>query len=713
MPTLPEPTITFPTGSRIDLENVYGRIPGLPVDTEEFKAQAVSVLEKLHTDMVPLLSQVRQTINRSIIEAVAEINLELDSEQTLIQRRYSEHTERYEFSPEDRDRHWELGYEKSQNDDLVRKISENSNKQEADTHTTTEQYFSPGYISHKVKELDAATTPEIRQEVVDSLIPTVFYLTGIEHAYATGKLIKKHPALFQAIEEGMEPLLQRLRDHKSHLSAICGNEELANHLIAFYPSDADCKNQQAYKAAFEKKIVDSIALCRLGKEASPVHDQDMVAHVDSQSEFLQKEQNYKALFLRTLSRMLAEQGYDVSAEQLFAKHGEGEVAVFGSQSLLYVNDFAAGEVYQIGQNESTTQYQFYFNFTERQFNDETVTGPVFALDMKAIEQLRSHNVPNAMIEQWSRNFLKMGGMAEHDYVHQATIQYLQQTPAVFIDQVEDEQSLKVLLGGGQAPQSMTGIHLEDHALTLHAQIVKRLFDETPLRKTRVLEWAGDAYNQMHEMQTQALAACKTEEERHNVNEAITYFAEIYSHRLFRVISPEDPALKQPQHIKTSEGPVSKSVADTMDSLRLVTPEHLLEEISPKDGLERLTLHCEDWLGKTYKKIHKNDSFPMVILKESSFETQKKLSEQIAEGNTELVGQSINAERIANLNALQVVKELNYGAAMSTADPQGFLAEAAALAASMREALALRDLGHASEASQIEAQLRKPRNIPAK
>lgn len=187
------------------------------------------------------------------------------------------------------------------------------------------------------------------------------------------------------------------------------------------------------------------------------------------------------------------------------------------------------------------------------------------------------------------------------------------------------------------------------------------------------------------MQQQALAHCTSGAERRGVNEAITYFAEITSHRLFRSISPGDHALRE----ATIHG--GMSVADAMNGLTLVTPDRLLTHgHAPADGLERLELHCSDWLGSTYREIHKPS-------------TTYPLSPNAEWSNT--------VDEVGPLKAMSQIDERT-AEFMPDRKRDIYLKESKKRANTMRTAAALRAEGEGWRASLLEAEVREKNISPS-
>jgi len=413
---------------------------------------------------------------------------------------------------------------------------------------------------------------------------------------------------------------------------------------------------------------------------------DVVWHVGSVSALLAAEKQYKAIPLRALNRMLIEpsetapQGHNITAEMLLEKTGESPL--FVSQSLVCVRDFSGSlEAFannRIGENESTTSYQFDFNFLSKPLEGEIAAISIFVFDARAVEFLKTQGIGNDRMETWGESFLKMTFPAEHDHFHQLTVSHFDRSRTKFPDDVDlSEENQKAII----PPKA--GSYLEDHALISQAQKIARVFEENPRRKTYMLQCAADAYMQLADMQD---AACvgKSEEEKQAIYEAVTYFSEITAHRLFRAISPEDIDLHRPLRV----GEHILSVADAMDRLTLITSERLRErDPDAKTGLETLTLHCSDWLGDLYKQIHKVHTVDVVRPRRES--EPDDVAMIFTQG-----GLSVVIERIPALDVVGLLAD----AAAEFHDPahsKGFLAEAKARADALRVIHELKESGLAS------------------
>lgn len=360
-------------------------------------------------------------------------------------------------------------------------------------------------------------------------------------------------------------------------------------------------------------------------------------------EVIANEKEYKALFLNALTRMLKARGETLDAGTLFsqlAHHPANYLHLDGSQPLLLMRDFTIEQKQPserwIGRSETTTHYGFCFDFIHKKLGDKEFHEPLYEMDSRAWELLEKHGVSSEAKRRYCEQFMRMADMSGHDYIHQLVDRLAPYAHDVFPEEFHNPRVDKPI---------PCRIYLEQHALTLHAQICAELFHE-PIkgerRKAAVLRWANETIDQIADMQNTALAHAATPEARKAVGEAITYLTEIYAHRLFRVVSPADPDLRKPYEQKN--GGAAISLSDRLDKLALQTPRrlcvpnyaptihghgmslgnmykdcltslkkghHRLRQAldsnygQPADGLDRITRHSEDWLGDTYTKIHEN------------------------------------------------------------------------------------------------------------
>lgn len=366
--------------------------------------------------------------------------------------------------------------------------------------------------------------------------------------------------------------------------------------------------------------------------------QDLGAVDADERHFMQQEQKHKNLFLGTLDKMLTENGYAASANKLFTEGVVGsESFTAGSRPVVVQINYTPDIVRDMrgdGANESTTKFKMYPSGSiipeanERGAFVTNLTQPVLGLDAEAVATLNKAGVDNEKIAQWGKNYLRIATMVDHDYLHVMINprQRAAQREAAAARFIPDYQNLekskknpafRLAVSGDieQFPEipkayQPTG-HLEDFTLSLQAKILNRLFEESPKRKEVVLGRAAESYVQLAEMQKIALANTRGNAAKANVNEAITYLAEIESHRLFRAFPPDDPSLKEKVLVQTTSGVKQMSVTEAMDGIKLISPEHLRSGLSGKSNLAKLTAHAQSVFGDMYHAIHKIDKFPMV------------------------------------------------------------------------------------------------------
>lgn len=329
--------------------------------------------------------------------------------------------------------------------------------------------------------------------------------------------------------------------------------------------------------------------------------------------FLQEEQRYNALFLRALSRMLARNGYDMNAERAFVNPKElpiqfssqSHLILIDEQKIIQENEYSP----RIGPNESTTRYYSVYGLIDKDFSvaSGTVRCSLHAWDARAVRLLQNKGVSTEVLTSLGKDFLRLADMADHGYLHQLLLTQSSRLNIEFIRRnLGDYDAINQ-----KRENKTTGDTLEDHALTMHAQILHHLFEESPARKAHLLTYAANAYIHLHEMQQTARANCHNEREKGEVDEAITYFAEIIAHRLFRCISPIDPDL-------TTLTAAGLSVQEAMSQV-------MLAPATSEQGLKALERRCSSVLHNTYRAIHEPafgalDSFPLRVYSEDVVET---------------------------------------------------------------------------------------------
>jgi hypothetical protein len=365
--------------------------------------------------------------------------------------------------------------------------------------------------------------------------------------------------------------------------------------------------------------------------------QDLGAVDADSQQFMQQEHKHKNLFLRTLDKMLTENGYTASASKLFTEGVVGnESFTAGSRPVVVQINYTPQIVAAMsgeGANESTTRFKMYPSGSiipeanERGKFVTNLTQPVLGLDAEAVATLNKFGVDNGQITQWSKNYLRIATMVDHDYLHvlinprQIAAQKEAAATKFIVEQDLEKGSKNPALRLASSSDiaefpeipkahQPTG-HLEDFTLSLQSKILKRLFEELPKRKEAVLARVAESYVQLAEMQKMALFNAKGEVAKAHANEAITYLAEIESHRLFRAFSPDDMSLKHRVSVQTTSGIKQMSVAEAMDGVKLISPEHLRANLSGKSVLEKLAAHAESGFGDMYQAIHKIDKLPMV------------------------------------------------------------------------------------------------------
>ena len=498
------------------------------------------------------------------------------------------------------------------------------------------------------------------------------------------------------------PLKSRLMEYQQALLKLCGEEKnFAGCLTAFETQGNGAKKQtylEEFSAYFDKTLSE-LEKKYASRSYFEVNDKLLVDGKTAQElresgfqkNILQKIKNeetrFNALYLRTLSRMLAEEGYDASAEQLY--RNETSLARFyGSQHILLTKDFTAAkntEVLKdsrIGPNESITQYEFEYGLTQNFVDKVLVRAPRLVLDVKAVNLLRAFGIGEDEIKQYGENLIKMANLAGHDYLHQMVLPYT-------------DPDLEISKGFIHNKSAHTGNHLEDHALALHSQILERLFKEEPKRKTLVIGYALETFEQLHEMQEHAWKKCKDDSDKKKVDEVITYLAEVYCHRFFRVISPKDSALR-PSHIEGSRIVRPKdSVEVAADRLTLIHSKNKKNAYAG-DNLELLDVYTSRWLGSVYTATKRLNNFPA-----------RTFAQSLPSGGWNLA-KSRPVETELPVTALEFMDRLNKDVAASKKKPKDYLKDAKKFADNTRESMRLRKevFTLESEGKDLEAQAKK-------
>lgn len=283
-------------------------------------------------------------------------------------------------------------------------------------------------------------------------------------------------------------------------------------------------------------------------------------------EIQQSEIQYKKLFFDALGVIAARERQNVMPELLMdqesAKKSQN-IPFAGSQSILARNDFEELPVaslenagLSIGGSETSNGYNFVFGFVGDNLEsniiskDTNFTQPIFMVDDKALAAMEKAGISQEQINSFFTGFMKMAGMAEHDYIHTSMMPYML-----------GEKQWK-LFDLTVTPSYPFTNPLERHAASLHCNVVKELFEQTPKRKEAVLKWAANDVNSIAAIQGAMLAAAGDKPAREEAKKIGTYLTEIYCHRLFRVIPPNDPVLDEP----VLDG---KSVKELMEGIEIL------------------------------------------------------------------------------------------------------------------------------------------------
>ena len=244
---------------------------------------------------------------------------------------------------------------------------------------------------------------------------------------------------------------------------------------------------------------------------------DLSFQVSDLDEFLKEERPHNAIYLQTLSRMLAKEGYDISAEKLFAEAATAGTH-YSSPAIIALMDYSKAPASffdeRVGPRESTTRFDLIFNADYRQLkgDDTTVSCPLYYyFDAAAIQALTDHGISRPELELWVRNFMKLAMLAEHDAdAHELLLNKLPLNTRV--DFADDKAILSNSTKKLKIPPPITDKHMEDHAQSQHAQVLAKMFEDSPKRKFYALANASDNYLLLQQMQIKALAHCKTDAE---------------------------------------------------------------------------------------------------------------------------------------------------------------------------------------------------------
>ena len=315
-------------------------------------------------------------------------------------------------------------------------------------------------------------------------------------------------------------------------------------------------------------------------------------NVDQRGIF-ESETQYRKLFLREYARMAAEQKVPLDAvwlyKQVTLRHPAG---IYSNMPLLQYGDL---EAIPSGKDaltaESVTRYEMLFDALHTQRGGNDYSAANYIVDKRAWELLADYGVDQADQKKWGALFLWMADLAGHEYLHQVLLP----------GRMQNEKMLVHTSGSIQA----NILPVEYLALSLHANICQRLRKQSPERESYMLGKAADYFDHLAMMQQKAYAspACKTEEDRAKIDEAITYLADIYAHRLFRAFRPSEKRLTQPIRAGSDGG----SLEDHVNHLTLFRPQ-------PGGGLKTLAKHTEKQYGQLYERIHLETSIPMQLKK---------------------------------------------------------------------------------------------------
>jgi len=637
------------TRNRIDLDNVYGVVADNPPDFSPIKDRVMVVTDQFFNDIDPMLADAQKKIQSVITNAVDHANAELEREKAALPESSSQ---------------WDRSkIERKQND--LNKVK-----------TEIQHLGAPAFIGSEYDVLSNAiniaqgdkTNPfyenALDQRVNDNSdffsadykVLTSLGITKLSHLAGRSYSLlndEDQSKVIADISEVLAPIKQRLKQYGDAAHEAAGGHKLPEYMPVG-------ENKEILLDDFSKRLDYHVESLQRQREEAVTLSGNIESYVPAQ-QVRDIEFRHNALYLRALSELMKEHGYNVTPEELF--HGAGRTgALFGSQLLIHTRDFDGPNSNLLDgafKNESTTPYQFDFNFTIKSLEAKTASGavdsiginvPTMAFDAKAVHDLKNLGVSRDMLEKHMINHLTISALSEHDgSAHQPILAHLgnqafyqpipnieeirKQLPAsmseeeikatmeTVVEQVAIyKKMIEPILEGKELPPVHTATYVEDHALSLHAKIMGRLFENSPKRKELVLKREAESYLHIGEIQKTALSNATTPDAKFTANELATYLAEIQTHRLGRVISLDDPDLHKKLDIRMPDGTVRQmSVADAADSLmndktgqKIITPERLLP--LPTGGvLDTLEHHTSEAVGKgTYRAIHKIDSFPLMV-----------------------------------------------------------------------------------------------------
>lgn len=362
---------------------------------------------------------------------------------------------------------------------------------------------------------------------------------------------------------------------------------------------------------------------------------NIVCNIAGIGDAVENELITKRLFLDTLTDMIREDGGTTDAAQAFQDAAKYFIPppprfqvprnsdslrsvdtlprLYGSQIMLSLHRFDETPYEKkkgsdVGPPETTTRYGFDFVLPAPQKpapKDQTVG--YYKLDIRAFETLEKYAAAGVFKQNYLEGFVRMAGMAEHDYLHQLVSIIRRNTSMHYPGAMLQWDGM-----GGTS-----NLDLEQHVLALHAHICDRLFSEEkpaldgsgamiPVgarRKDAVLKWAATEFKTISDMQDAALAHATTKQERVEIQEAVTYLAEIYAHRLFRVISPLDPDFKKPITLKGATA--ATSVAEQCDRMVFKVLPFLGRPVTEANSRGIAGLHnlCDIVLKDWYVESH--------------------------------------------------------------------------------------------------------------
>lgn len=301
---------------------------------------------------------------------------------------------------------------------------------------------------------------------------------------------------------------------------------------------------------------------------------------------------YKELFFKTIDRICRKDNFQVNMINMFTPY-EGKV--ISSQALLLRVAFSKDNDPErilgipIGASETTSKkYPFVFNFIgdqqplNKSIDRNKLVSPVYMLAHDLLEKMENKGIRPEKMQGFFQNFMRLASFADHDYFHGSTVPHMGKLPYNF---------------EGNTKEPFYGAILEKHALAVHAMAIKEIFAERPKRKDLFLSYAQKSFSDILEMQNHFQNTAEDVPDQKDCRDMITALSEIHAHRIFRVLSPDDPDLDK--HLSPDKPsfnelleqidihvPLDRLDAESGYSRKMSNKEKLLLNLSTLDNNQR-------------------------------------------------------------------------------------------------------------------------------